>query len=96
MPVIRSTATGRDACPPSKVALIAVDRSIDAWREIRKWLSAAGASTPAGSDALLDRIGELHCLCRGIEERFPRARRFVRPGFDDPAQARDPETPRIQ
>jgi hypothetical protein len=85
-----------DADGSAKVALIAVDRSIDAWREMREWLSAAGASTPAGSDALLDRIGELHCLRRGIEDRFPRAGRFVRPGFDDPAQARDPETPRIQ
>ena len=85
-----------DADGSAKVALIAVDRSIDAWREMRKWLSAAGASTPAGSDAALDRAADLHCLRRGIEERFPRARRFVRPGFDDPAQARDPDTPRIQ
>jgi hypothetical protein len=85
-----------DADGSAKVALIGVDRSIDAWLVLREVLPAAGVSTPARTDAALDRVADLHCLRRGIEERFPRARRFVRPGFDDPAQARDPDTPRIQ
>lgn len=33
-------------------------------------------------------ISDLHHLCMEIEEAFPKAREFMRPGFDEPLEVR--------
>jgi len=66
-----------DADGSAKVALIAMDRSLGAWGTLRGSLSAAG-------DSILDILVRLDRLRRRVEETFPQARTFVRPGFDAP------------
>lgn len=65
----------RDSDGSAKVALIAIDRSIGAWGELRRQL---GEEAERITDILL----HLSELRTHIENRFPRARSFVRPGFD--------------
>ena len=58
----------------AKVALISLDRSIVAWNKI--------AATTADADAAA--IAErMQALRMDVERAFPKARRFVRPGFDE-------------
>jgi hypothetical protein len=57
----------------AKVALVAIDRSRAAWQRLLDIDPAAG---PAISD-----LTWLECE---VERMFPRARRFVRPAFDEP------------
>jgi hypothetical protein len=58
----------------AKLALTCVDRSEGAWRAIDQWFPSGG-----GARALAEQLAEL----RGaVEGRFPRARAFLRPGFD--------------
>jgi hypothetical protein len=61
----------------AKVALISLERSEASWRVIA---NATGTETPA---ILADR---LHDLRNQVEEEFPHAGLFVRPGFDEPAR----------
>jgi hypothetical protein len=68
-------AMTHDADGSAKVALIAIDRSIAAWSEMAR-------SLPDESDMLLDFLVRLDRLRRSAEQEFPRARSFVRPGFD--------------
>ncbi len=60
----------------AKVALIAIDRSIAAWGEIYRHF-------PECEDETLDFLVHLDRLRRKIEKIFPKAREFVRPGFDE-------------
>jgi len=65
-----------DANVSSKVALIAIDRSISAWRALQISLpEKAGSITPL--------LIELERLRRATEQSFPHARDFIRPGFDE-------------
>ena len=65
-----------DANGSAKVALIAIDRSISAWRALQIWLpEKAGSITPM--------LIELERLRRSTEQNFPHARSFIRPGFDE-------------
>jgi hypothetical protein len=57
----------------AKLALTCVDRSEGAWRAIAQWYPSGGARSLAE---------QLAALRTAIEERFPRARAFLRPGFD--------------
>jgi hypothetical protein len=67
----------------AKVALLAIDRSLAAWTLLR-------AALPDEDDSVLDLLVLLGALRRDTERDFPRARVFVRPGFDDcPAPSRD-------
>ena len=61
----------------AKVVLVGLDRSYDAWIEIvdRKLASIADI-TPFLTDLVL--------LTESLERAFPKAREFVRPGFDEP------------
>jgi hypothetical protein len=59
----------------AKVALLSLERSELAWRVIAQ---ASGEETPA---ALAD---QLRTLRREVEDAFPDAWSFVRPGFDEP------------
>jgi hypothetical protein len=67
----------RDCDGSAKVALIGIDRSITAWRD----LVSVAAVTDHEATPYLD---ELHWLRGELLTRFPRAFSFVRPGFDEP------------
>jgi hypothetical protein len=58
----------------AKVALISIERSEDAWRVIA---TCAAGQTPT---VLADQLAALR---QEVEAEFPRARSFVRPGFDE-------------
>jgi hypothetical protein len=63
-----------DSNGSAKVALISIDRSEAAWRLIAEW-----TDTISTAGLLADSLAQLRSL---VEEEFPDARRFVRPGFD--------------
>ncbi len=58
------------------VALIAINRSIGAWGRLQEYF-------PEKTDSILDILLHLDRLHRKIEQEFPNARKFKRPGFDD-------------
>lgn len=58
------------------VALIAIDRSIGAWGRLQKYF-------PEKTDNILSILLHLDRALRRIEQEFPDARKFPRPGFDD-------------
>lgn len=64
-----------DSDGSAKIALIAIDRSIAAWGQMREHF-------PELRDDILDILVLLDRLRRKTETEFPRARAFVRPGFD--------------
>jgi hypothetical protein len=64
-----------DSDGSAKVALIAIDRSIAAWGEIRNHY-------PLRDHDILDLLVHLDRLRRRVEKVFPGARGFIRPGFD--------------
>lgn len=68
----------KDSDGSAKIALIAMDRSIAAWSGLRTALG------PTGGDDILDLLAQLAATRRETEKLFPRARAFVRPGFDEP------------
>ena len=65
----------KDSDGSAKVALIGIDRSIGAWTQLRENLEDQSGS-------ILDILANLGVLRMKVEERFPRARSFVRSGFD--------------
>jgi len=69
-------AAKSDSDGTAKVALIGIDRSIEAWGRLR-------AHLPDQADPLIDTLASLDRLRREVEARFPDARAFKRPGFDD-------------
>jgi hypothetical protein len=65
-----------DSDGSAKIALIAIDRSIGAWAVIQHDLN--------GDDKeVIDLIAFLDSLRQAMEETFPQARSFIRPGFDE-------------
>jgi len=64
-----------DSDGSAKVALIAIDRSIAAWGEIRNHY-------PLNDADILHLLVHLDRLRRRVEKVFPGAREFIRPGFD--------------
>ena len=67
---------GNDSDGSAKIALIAVDRSSSAWRLMQ-------SSLPEKADSIKPMLLELERLRRTTEQVFPRARDFIRPGFDE-------------
>jgi hypothetical protein len=65
-----------DADGSAKIALIGIDRSISAWAVILK-------SMPEQEKEILDFLVQLERLRRQSEQTFPKARAFIRPGFDE-------------
>jgi hypothetical protein len=65
-----------DANGSTKTALIAIDRSLAAWRSLQ-------ISLPEKSETIRPMMIRLDALRRSIEERFPKARDFIRPGLDE-------------
>jgi hypothetical protein len=67
--------SGNDSDGSAKVALIGIDRSIAGWRLVQ-------LSLPERAASIVPLILQLERLRRRIENVFPQARDFVRPGFD--------------
>ena len=65
----------KDSDGSAKIALIAIDRSIAAWGEIRNHFLSR-------QDDIFRFITRLERLRKRVEEEFPNARSFIRPGFD--------------
>jgi len=67
----------RDSDGSAKVALMAIDRSISAWKlmcDLR----------PENADSIHGLLFQLERLRSSAETEFPNARDFIRPGFDEP------------
>jgi hypothetical protein len=67
----------RDSDGSAKVALIAIDRSISAWKlmyDLR----------PEAADSIQRLLIQLDKMRSETEREFPNARDFIRPGFDEP------------
>ena len=68
------TDTQSDANGSIKIALIAVERSIMAWTNLM---------TKENSATIKPLLVLLETVRRKAEEKFPHARDFIRPGFDE-------------
>jgi hypothetical protein len=66
----------KDSDGSAKVALIGIDRSIAAWRLMQ-------LSLPDRAHSIVPLILQLERLRKRVENSFPEAREFVRPGFDE-------------
>ena len=66
----------KDSDGSAKVALIAIDRSMAAWGHMHNYFSSH-------RDQILSIIKHLDGLHKRVENVFPEARNFVRPGFDE-------------
>jgi hypothetical protein len=66
----------RDSDGSAKVALIGMDRSTSAWRIVQLCL-------PERAELVVPLLLQLEQLRQRTEKRFPKARDFVRPGFDE-------------
>lgn len=66
----------KDSDGSAKVSLMAIDRSVSAWRLIQMCL-------PERADSIKPIILDLERLRKKAEKRFPKARDFIRPGFDE-------------
>ncbi len=65
-----------DSDGSAKIALIAIDRAIAAWAVIQHYIAD-------GDKEVIDVIAFLDGLRQAVEETFPKARSFIRPGFDE-------------
>jgi hypothetical protein len=63
----------------AKVALISIDRSEAAWRVLGQWTGETATTT-----LVAEHLGKLRM---NVEREFPDARRFIRPGFDEPQKS---------
>lgn len=70
----------KDSDGSAKVALIGIDQSIGAWGEMMKFF-------PNRENEILDILVLLEKIRKETEKTFPDARKFVRPGFDEPEYA---------
>jgi hypothetical protein len=66
----------KDSDGSIKVALIAMDRSISAWRIMQ-------ISLPDRADSIVPLLVALERMRQATERAFPNARDFIRPGFDE-------------
>lgn len=69
-----------DANGSAKIALIAIDRSVNAWRVIQ-------SCVPAKQKSIAPLMALLEKVRTGIEAELPLARDFIRPGFDEEMSA---------
>ena len=65
-----------DSNGSAKIALIAIDRSLSAWRIMQ-------SCVPNKQDSIAPLLAALETLRNGIGEALPHARDFIRPGFDE-------------
>jgi len=66
----------KDSDGSAKVALIGMDRSISAWGKMIRYF-------PDQQESIVEVMTHLDRLRRRTEKKFPDARAFVRPGFDE-------------
>lgn len=66
----------KDSDGSAKIALIAIQRSMAAWMGLYRHL-------PAAEDTALNCLALLDKLTKEVNQSFPRAMQFKRPGFDD-------------
>ena len=66
----------RDCDGSAKIAMIAIDKSIEAWTLMLQFI-------PAAEDDIIELLALLQKARRMAESEFPKARTFVRPGFDE-------------
>ncbi|MCK5470856.1 MAG: hypothetical protein KAI99_20175, partial [Cyclobacteriaceae bacterium] len=66
----------KDSDGSAKVALIGIDRSISAWNILLSFF-------PEQKKQIITIIMLLENTQKNVENRFPGARGFVRPGFDE-------------
>jgi hypothetical protein len=66
----------RDSIGSAKVALIGIDRTLGAWGTLHEHF-------PERADSILDILVHVDGLKRRVEQLYPQARNFKRPGFDD-------------
>ncbi len=71
----RSDEFASDADGSAKIGLIGIDRSIGAWAVIPRY-------NRLYTESVFEIISLLSLLRQAVEETFPRARSFIRPGFD--------------
>ena len=69
-------AAERDADGTAKVTLISIDRSLAAWNAMLEMF-------PEKTDSMLEILVNLDRMRKGVEAKFPRARKFKRVGFDE-------------
>ena len=67
---------GNNSDGSAKVALIGIDRSVSAWRLMQ-------IAVPEQDESIVQLILLLEGLRQRVERRFPKARGFIRPGFDE-------------
>jgi hypothetical protein len=65
-----------DSDGSAKIALIAIDRSLSAWRVMR-------SSVSEKAESIRPMLVELERLRCDVEQIFPHARDFIRPVFDE-------------
>lgn len=73
---ILEEAARHDSEGSAKVALIAIDRSMTAWRVLY-------TSLPDKADSIMPLLASLERLRGAMEVTYPKARDFIRPGFDE-------------
>jgi hypothetical protein len=66
----------KDSDGSAKVALIGIDRSLSAWKVLLTVF-------PGQKKQILDFITKLEHIKNRVENQFPDARNFIRPGFDE-------------
>jgi hypothetical protein len=72
----RALAAAKDSSGSAKIVLIAIERSLAAWTSLREMF-------PGETDSILEILLHLDRLRRAVKKKFPRAKSFKRPGFDD-------------
>lgn len=70
----------KDSDGSAKIALIGIDRSLSAWGELAAQWEGPGA-------AIGKIVNQLTRMREMVEKEFPRARDFIRPGFDTPERS---------
>jgi hypothetical protein len=75
----RRLAATHDSAGSAKVTLIAIERSLAAWTAMREMF-------PEETDSMLEILVHLDRLRRSVRRKFPKAKSFHRPGFDDKAR----------
>lgn len=73
---ILEEAARHDSEGSAKVALIAIDRSMTAWRVLY-------TSLPDKADSIMPLLASLERLRGAMETAYPKAHDFIRPGFDE-------------
>ena len=66
----------KDSDGSAKIALVGIDKSVEAWTLLMQYI-------PAAEDEIIELLALLQKTRRMAEAEFPRARKFIRPGFDE-------------